>query len=354
MSPNLPADAGSSIMERTKAHHVICLDKKTEATRENDLIYNAIIPAFEGLPNVDKTVVATPIGIHEIYGSPEVQKTIGQDLFIRLVPLSVHESASVYSEEKAKLVRAEVEKAEGAEAEARSALEELGVKQGLVRFKAMAEGQLPDGDDVPLEVRRWKEDISLIEDRDGVQAQINELVKLKDGVQRELEQISRDLDSESRECEVLRVKFEHLWTQAPSATLTKTLRADIKSHMNALDAAAVSDKQVLVLWDSVRSDIQVLLSPQLEAVFMERAGGNGGLLGQESLLDLVDTGGDEADEERERTKIRGYVGEIEERLKRLNLISRERKDVLKDLKDKVQSTIVPLAFRLICARLDSI
>ena len=52
---------------------------------------------------------------------------IGQDFFLRLVPLSVHESASVYSEEKGKLVRGEVEKADSAEGEARSALDGLGV-----------------------------------------------------------------------------------------------------------------------------------------------------------------------------------------------------------------------------------
>ncbi|KAJ3494637.1 hypothetical protein NLJ89_g10767 [Agrocybe chaxingu] len=83
MSPNLPPDAGTSISERLKAHQVICIDKKAEATRENDLIYNAILPAFESLPNIEKTAVATPVHIHEIYGTPEVQKTIGQDIFIR-------------------------------------------------------------------------------------------------------------------------------------------------------------------------------------------------------------------------------------------------------------------------------
>ncbi|KAG5220442.1 bck1 resistance to osmotic shock [Salix suchowensis] len=142
MSPNLPADAGSSIQERTKAHLTICSEKKAEATRENDLIYNAILPSAEALPVIDKLSVATPISIQDVYGSPEVQKVIGPDLFVRLIPLSVHESASVYSEEKAKLVRGEVENAETAEGEVRSALDALAVKDGIVRFRAMAEGEL--------------------------------------------------------------------------------------------------------------------------------------------------------------------------------------------------------------------
>ena len=328
MSPNLPADAGTSIQERTKAHLTICTDKKNEAERENDLIYHAIIPAFEALSVIEKTVVAAPIHIHDVYGAPDVQKTIGQDIFIRLVPLSVHESASVYSEEKAKLVRGEVEKAEGAEGEARSALDGLGVKEGLTRFKAMIEGEVIGGEEVPLEVRRWKEDIALVEDRDGVTGLMQELNKLKGNVQRELESTSRDLEMESRDCEMMRVKFDHLWTQSPSAALTKNMRQDLKSNFGAKEAAAASDQQVTTLWDSVRGDIQLLLSPQVEELFRERGGSN-----PDHLLDL--DSGNEEDDAKEKAKIAGYVDEIEERLKRLTMISKERNEVLKDLKEKV-------------------
>ncbi|TFY82927.1 hypothetical protein EWM64_g1094 [Hericium alpestre] len=112
MSPNLPPDAGQSLADLTKSHLSLCTEKRTEAQRDNDLIYNAVLPAPETLPPVDKVGAAAIIPIQEVYGTPEVQKVIGSDLFVRLIPLSVHESASVYSEEKAKLVRGEVEMAE--------------------------------------------------------------------------------------------------------------------------------------------------------------------------------------------------------------------------------------------------
>ncbi|KAF9531066.1 BRO1-like domain-containing protein [Crepidotus variabilis] len=331
ISPTLPADAGSSIQDRTKAHLVICSDKKNEASRENDLIYNAIIPAVEALPNVDKTAIATPISIQEVYGTPEVQKTIGQDFFIRLVPLSVHESASVYSEEKAKLVRGEVEKADLADSEGRSAIDGLGVREGLTRFKAMADGDLTGREEVPLDVRRWKEDIAVVEERESVAGLIAELNKLKTTVSNDLQSISRDLDVESRDCEMMRVKYEHLWSQAPSATITKSQRQDLKSHFGALEAAASSDQQVAAIWDAVRSDIGLLLSPQVEQVFEERGGSK-----QDDLLDL-DLTSVEADDTAERSKIKTYVDEIEDRLERLRMIEKERKEVLKDLKEKVQT-----------------
>jgi tyrosine-protein phosphatase non-receptor type 23 len=156
------------------------------------------------------------------------------------------------------------------------------------------------------------------------------LSSLKDGVRRDLESISRDIEIESRDCEAMRVKYEHLWTQAPSASLTKTLRQDLKSHFSALDAAATSDKQVAALWDSCRGDIGLLLSPELEGVF--RASTECGGAPAESLLDL--DVGNEVDDAHERAKIGQYVDEIEERLGRLNKIGHERNEVLKDLKDK--------------------
>ncbi|KAI0357752.1 BRO1-domain-containing protein [Trametes cingulata] len=332
MSPNLPPDAGPALQELTKAHLAVVTDKKNEAQRENDLIYNAVLPTPETLPQIEKAVVATPITIQEVYASPDVQKVIGQDMFVRLIPLSVHESASVYSEEKAKLVRGEVEKADNAEVEVKSALDALGIKEGLARYKAIAEGGVGGEAELPAEVRRWKEDIALMEEREGVEGIMSELVRMKDTVRRELEGISRDLDAESRECEAMRVKYDHLWTQAPSAALTKTLRQDLKSHLSALEAAAQSDQQVVRLWESVRGEIQLLLSPEVEDVF--RASTANGGAGSENLLDL--DVGSEAKDEEERIKIGQFVDEIEERLGRLNKISHERGQVLKDLKDKVQ------------------
>jgi tyrosine-protein phosphatase non-receptor type 23 len=333
MSPNLPADSGSSINERTKAHLALCTERKNEGQRENDLIYNAVLPVAEALPPIDKATVATPIPIQEVYSAHDVQKVIGPDVFKRLIPLSVHESASVYSEEKAKMVRGEVESAEAAEGEVRSALDSLGVKEGLARFKAIAEGEVA-GQEVPIDVRRWKEDIALLEEREGVEGLITDLNRLKEGVRNELQGASRDLEVESKNCEMMRVKYAHLWTQEPSASHTKSLRQDLKAHFGSLDAAAASDQQVATLWASVSGDIKLLLSPEIEDVFRvstERGG---------SAADLLDLdAGSEMEDAKERSKIKDYVDEIEERLGRLSKISRERNEVLKDLKEKVNGNM---------------
>ncbi|KAF8586903.1 BRO1-domain-containing protein [Ramaria rubella] len=332
-SPTLPSDAGTAILELTKTHLALCTEKKTEAQRDNDLIYNAVLPAEATLPVIEKTVVATPIPIQDVYGAQDVQKTIGPDLFVKLVPLSVHESASVYSEEKAKLVRGEVEKSDTADNEYRAALESLGVKEGLGRYRAMVEGVIAGGDVVPREVRACQEEIRSAEGHESVDELLRQLDRLKENVRSELESIGRDLEIESRDCEAGRLKYEHSWTQDPSSGLTKGYRQELKSHLSALDAANTSDRQATSMWESVKVDIAVLLDDgKLEDVFTRQAQQGHGRSG--SLLDIED---DAEGDWQEREKIGGYVAEIEERIGRLNKISRERKETLKDLKEKIQS-----------------
>jgi len=339
-SPNLPSDSGTSIHERTKSYLAICTDRKSKAQRENDLIYNAILPSPETLPPIDKLAVATAIHIHDVYAAPEAQKTIGQDIFIKLVPLSVHESASVYSEEKAKLVRAEVENADAAEGKAKSIIDGMGIRKGLTQFKTMAEGEIGEEGEIPQDMRQWKEDISLTEEREGVQALLAELAKAKENVKEELDRIGRDLGVDLRDCEKMRVQYGHLWTQDPSATLTKNMRQDLRNRQSSLEAAAISDQKILYLWNSVRVDVDLLISPELESVFRERGG-----TGIHDLLDL-DTSSEKEDT-RERRKIKALVDEIEEGMTKLVKINKERDQTLKDLREKVSfsSSKQPLHLR---------
>ena len=330
LSPNLPPDAAPSLQELTKAHLAICTTQKNDAQKANDLIYNAVLPSPETLPIVDKTSATTPITIQEVYGNPDVQKVIGQDIFVKLIPLSVHESASVYSEEKAKLARSEVEKVEVAEGEVKSVLDSLGVREGLSRYKSMVEGSIGREEEVPLEVRRWRDDIRVIEGREPVDRLLSQLASLKANIQAELDGVSRDLEIESKDCEAMRVKYDS-WSQEPSASLTKDIRQDLKSHLTALEAASASDGQVVQLWGAVNNDIRLLLSEELDVVFresVERSSGQG-----ESLLDL-DVGSEMKDEEEKR-RIEQLVNEIEDRLNGLYKISKERNQVLRDLKEKV-------------------
>ena len=112
----------------------------------------------------------------------------------------------MYSEEKAKLVRGEAEKAEMADSEGKAALDSLGLPGSLSKWKEL--GQEPDTEGgVPPEVEKWVDEVQR---GDGIKA-IDRLFAELDGVKRkvdsELEAIGRELESESRECETMRVSL---------------------------------------------------------------------------------------------------------------------------------------------------
>ncbi|KAG8966843.1 bck1-like resistance to osmotic shock [Tulasnella sp. 419] len=336
LSPTLPADAGTAIVDITKAHYALTTEKMDEAQRDNDLIYHAVPPSEATLPVIDKLSVAAPIPIQEVYAAPEVQKVIGPDLFTKLVPLSVHESASVYSEEKAKLIRSEVEKAEIADGEARVALESMGLPAGLRKWRQLV-GDNGEGETgVPREVEAWAEEIQRHDGIKGIEKALAELDRLKRQVGQDLEQISNDLESESRECEAMRVKYDHLWEQEPSAGPNRPLRQDLKAHKDSFQAASSSDSQILNLWGSVRADLNILLAgpDALEGYFVAETS-DSAAPGAPSLLDLSDDFGRE--DQRTIDEIRRKVNEVDERIGRINKIKRERAEVLKDLKEKVHN-----------------
>ncbi|XP_063228884.1 tyrosine-protein phosphatase non-receptor type 23 isoform X3 [Bacillus rossius redtenbacheri] len=74
--------------------------KKKAAKNENEFIYHEEVPDRDSLPEVKGASLVR--GIQFDVNDPEVS---GADIFGRLVPMKAHEQSSLYSEEKAKLLR---------------------------------------------------------------------------------------------------------------------------------------------------------------------------------------------------------------------------------------------------------
>ncbi|KZO99027.1 BRO1-domain-containing protein [Calocera viscosa TUFC12733] len=328
-SPTLPADSSSSIIELTKAHLATVTAAREQASKDNDLIYNAVLPSEAALPQLDKLAVATPIPIQEIYASQDVQAVIGPDFFTRLIPMGVHESASIYSEEKAKLVRSENARVQEADDEAELGLRDLGViGPQIAKWRDWGDGGVAaagGADKAEDERYRYEAEIRSEEERGTIRSMLGELDKLKTSVGQDVDSIERDLEIETRDCEANRVKYQDLWTQEPSAPLTKDLRQRLRDNRDAFRSASESDSKIYSLWASVEGDVAVLLSGQpLPDV------------PPSSNFNLVDTDLSIDDDDRARDEVKAKVKEIDERVGRLNKVRRERGEILKDLKQKIQ------------------
>lgn len=202
----IPADGGTAIVTLTKTLMTLTGEKKIEACRENDLIYNAVPVAEATLPAVDKLVVANPVTIQEVYGSADVQRVISPDMFGKLIPLSVHKSASIYSEEKAKLARAEAEKVEEADSSLAAGLASLGLPTGLQKWKDLVSGDDRAGSGaLPRELEQWAEEIDGTGGVQAVDDSLNKLGPPRAAVTEDLAAVGQDLENESKDCERMRV-----------------------------------------------------------------------------------------------------------------------------------------------------
>ncbi|XP_048366481.1 LOW QUALITY PROTEIN: tyrosine-protein phosphatase non-receptor type 23 [Sphaerodactylus townsendi] len=75
--------------------------KFNSAKKDNDFIYHEAVPALDTLQSVKGAPLVKALPVNPTDAAP----VTGPDIFAKLVPMAAHEASSLYSEEKAKLLR---------------------------------------------------------------------------------------------------------------------------------------------------------------------------------------------------------------------------------------------------------
>ncbi|KAI5788349.1 BRO1-like domain-containing protein [Geopyxis carbonaria] len=330
---NLSSDTGPALVQITKRHLGSVHEKLAELSKDNDFIYHQNVPSESQIPHIPKMPAAKAIPVQELYSSQDINRIIGPDIFQKIVPMSVTESASLYDEEKAKLVRAETEKCDLANAEMVAALDYLKLPHSLKLLKNGFE----DAIDVADEFRDWCSEMA--NKPEGLEARFVGLKKNKKKIIEVLDLSSKALDQEEAVCEKMRAKYQDEWTQQPSSRLTNTLRSDIRSYREAVDGAVHSDNQLWTQYKLIQSDINEMrmagereVEGAVDALWQAHAGKTNGYSpnrDSETLLDVDDGEGG--------LTVMQQIERVEVLLKKLDMIKRERAQVLKDLKEKVHN-----------------
>lgn len=333
-SANLSADTGALLSEITKRNLTTIQEKLKGLIKDNDYIYHQTVPAEASLIPVPKLPAAKPIPVNELYAGQDVQRITGPDLFAKIVPFTVTESASLYDEEKAKLVRAETERVDLANGEMAASLDYLKLPNALKVLKGGVDQDIrPDSD-----FQTWCDDVAGHENPISI---FDTLRIDKDAIVTVLDNCSKQLDMEESVCEKMRSKFESEWTQQPSSRLTTTLRGNIRNYREALEEAAKSDSQLYtkfrqneVDFEDMRNaaqtgEVDTLFQIALSKVRAKSSNASSPAGGEPNLLD--------ADFEDDSPSVAEQIARVEDVLKRLNLVKRERNQVLKDLKEKVSA-----------------
>lgn len=338
-SSNLSTETGTVLVDAVKKHTALIQERIAEYNRDNDMIYHQPVPAEANLPSIPKLPAAKAIPVSELYQGQDIQKIIGPDIFQRIVPMSVTESASLYDEEKAKLVRAETERVEGADDELAASLDYLKLPGSLNIIKG---GTDQESMGVDEEFRNWCSELA---GHSSFDPMFEKLREDKQGILNTLESSMKQLDMEESVCEKMRSKYGGEWTQQPSSRLTSTLRTDARSYRSAVEEASTSDAQLYNTFRQFDSDFDEMRSAgetdEADVLYqraMIKAGAGkkdlsspAGGTAEGNLLD-----DDFADESRQT--VADQIERVEELLRKLQLVKRERQQVLKDLKEKVRAS----------------
>lgn len=338
---NLGSETGSALVQITKRHLDNVQDKLSSLIKDNDFIYHQTVPAEASLSTVSKLPAAKAIPVSELYQGQDIQKIIGPDIFQRLVPMSVTEQASLYDEEKAKLVRSEAEKVETANGEMEASLDYLKLPQSLNVLKGGMDREITVED----EFRRWCEDLA---GHESFSQAFEHLQKEKSGILSSISHSSKQLSMEESVCEKMRSKYGADWTQQPSSRLTSVFRSDIRSYRDTIDQAGSTDSQLMATAKQYEKDFEEMRSAgeadEADVLFQrallkvgagngKNKGGNGSPYSPNAEGNLLDDDYGEGG-----PTVADQIERVEELLKKLNLLKRERALLLKDLKEKVSST----------------
>lgn len=328
---NLSSETGGILIDMTKRHLVNVQERIEEFTKDNDFIYHQPVPSEATLSPIPKLPAAKAIPVSELYQGQDIQRIIGPDIFQKIVPISVTEQASLYDEEKAKLIRAEAERVETANDEMAASLDYLKLPDSLNILKGGMDQEMTVDDDF----RKWCEELA---GHAPFTTAFDQLSTEKSSITAILDTASKQLDMEESVCEKMRSKYGADWTQQPSARLTATLRSDIKNYKTAIEEASISDaalystfRQYESDFDEMRSagetdEADVLYQRAMIKAGAARGKGRSSPGTEGNLLDDDFEGGPSVTEQ---------ISAVEELLRKLNLIKRERQQVLKDLKEKV-------------------
>ncbi|KAJ3057219.1 bck1-like resistance to osmotic shock [Rhizophlyctis rosea] len=342
-SSGQPTAAGAALLEAAKADLSLITERKNVATKDNDLIYHEAVPNVDTLPAIEKLNTVKPITFAEICtnGQADIPKIIGADIFQRLIPLSVHESSSLYSEEKAKVLRAEQGRVEAANGELQAMMESMNLIPTIDKLKRQIKGGggFGDGSRLPDEVMRWQEEVYR-EERGGSGNSTDEMVAalegLKQRVRGELDETGLMLDREQHECEGMRVKYMDQWTQEPSATLNSHIRQDIRQNRESFEKALSTDQALFARINESKRDVSSLKRPieEVESIFAEQTISVGPRKEQQvNLIDADTTGSGGLGQLGEQVLLEKLDGI----LMRLRALKKERLETLEDLKSKLHA-----------------
>lgn len=284
-------------------------EKLKSLSRDNDFIYHDLIPSKDSL---EPAVIIKPLGAAKaisLNDHANITEIVGEDIFEKVIPMAVHEKLSLYSEEKAKILRGEIEKNETADTELSSFLEYLNLPSSLDNFKNNVKNKLDP------KLVGWSNEVNDSQYKD-IEANKSLISDKKSIVLSTIKELEAKLQDEENDYNQKKPQIGT--SQEPSQSASINLRDELTNAKQSLLSATKLDQQLNHTIEGETTRLNQLKSTQqLEAVFFSNN------QQEQNLLDIDDSSNDQ---------ISKHITRIETSLKLLNNLKLERSKIIEDLK----------------------
>lgn len=233
----------------------------TESKKDNDFIYNEIIPDVKTLESPGKAQLAKALP----FTSP--LSSSSKDLFESLVPVALHQAIAASDARKNEIVNGEVMRLREATQNLNGVLASLNLPAAI---------EVTSGNALPQSVLDKARDIREKGGIESLRTLISDLPESLKRNQEILDECDRMLNEESESDARLRTQFKEKWTRTPSEKLTEMFRSNANKYREIIRNANTADKTVRDTFDKHANGMELLSKPQseLENACPANSGGN--------------------------------------------------------------------------------
>lgn len=233
----------------------------TESKKDNDFIYNEIIPDVKTLESPGKALLAKALPLSTPMGSNT------KDLFAALVPVALHQAIAASDARKNDIVNGEVLKLREASQTLNGVLASLNLPAAI---------EVTSGNSLPQSLLDKAKEVREKGGIESVRTLINELPQLLTRNREILDECDRMLNEESESDNRLRTQFKERWTRTPSEKLTEMFRSNSAKYREIIRNAVNADKTVRDTFDQHSRGMELLSKPpnELETACPSGGGAN--------------------------------------------------------------------------------
>lgn len=294
--------------------------KLKDLTKDNDLIYNEIIPSLVTLAEPKPMDSSKVIPLNEIELFAEVNEYNYNNFLKNVVPIDIHELLSYYSEEKAQLLRNEIDEVDVSNKELSTFLEHLKLPEALINIKQIIQSNKE------LELGSGENE-SVQPETIGKVSEISSRFSLDNENRRTIAEIRKkifDIIAESEQ--VLAGQY---------SVSSGRYREDLIKLKKSLYDAASSDSRLFALVDAENSELHLILgkgpsSQEFRGLFKipeKNAAVPSKPREEISLLDI-----DDSQETPKLDSIESQISRLEDILNELNQIKRKKTNLIESMK----------------------